>query len=463
MRVLIYVRPTANEDRGGDWLQLLAQLDALRACGIEPEISTDAHADLQLYDLVLIWNAIAAASALQYFLNAYRQRKRVVLVPFHWSPARAWNAQGEWQPIPDTVTAQELEELRRAIHLQRIGTVVRHSDTVLPLSDLEAEQLFEQFQCPRESMSRIHAGVATSYAGGDAARFREQFGLGDFVLCVGFIAPRKNQLTLIRALRDDPRPLVLLGDVETPAYDRVCREEAETRTRAPVHFLPRQEPAVVADALAAAQVHVLISLYDIGPLVTLEAARAGCPQVVTTECGMRDYFGDGVTYADPEDLEGIRHAIETACAQPRSQALAERLTREFTWERAGEELASALQRTLAQPYQVPDLSQDLADLTDMLERQNNIAWRMLASRARANSVAIMESVPAPTQAGAKNADQEIARIDDSIAALEAWAHELAAANRAQQETLDRIFKFPPVRASIALKNALRRRGQNPTP
>lgn len=375
IRALFYVRPTASEDRGGDWLQLLAQRDALLARGIASDISTDPDADLSSYDVVVLWNAIAPIPTLQYYFNARRFNKPVVLVPFYWSLERAWDAQSEWTPMPDTPIARELEQLRRQIHLFRTRILVRAADSVLPLSQLEAAQLISTFDCDPDSLHLIHAGVSPSFSQGSADRFRQKFGISDFILCVGFLAPRKNQLTLIRALRDDPHPLVLIGDAENEAYAQVCRAAAAQERRAPVHFLPRQDAATIADALTAANVHVLVSLYDIGPLVTLEAAQAGCPQVVTTECGMKDYFGDAVTYTDPQDEPGIRQAIAAAQAQPRSHALATRLTQEFTWERAAHELADALRETLAQPHANPDISNDLAELTNLLERRFDVYYK----------------------------------------------------------------------------------------
>lgn len=458
MRILVYTRPTADQDRGGDWLQLQATLEPLRALGVQAKVSTDETADLDEYDLCLIWNSIAPVPALRYYFNARRHQKPVALVPFYWALERCWNAQAQWGEDASTPIARQLEDLRRAIHMLRQELVISGADAVLPLSRAEAQLLANSFDVKPERMQLIHAGVHSSFAQGDAARFfdryRDRFDCQDFILCVGFIAPRKNQLKLIHALRDDPRPLVLLGDVETPDYAAACHRAADTRTRAPVLFLPRQDQTVVADALAAARVHVLVSLYDIGPLVTLEAAQAGCPQVVTTECGMREYLREDVTYADPEDLEEIRRAIDVAWEQAHASALATRIAREFTWERAAQEIYQALEWTLAHRRTPPDLSQDLARLSDLLESQVNLAWQLLQEQAAELQASTRSSKSAARENDVYTWTYE---RETALKAMEAWAHELEAANRAQHRTLERIYRFFPVRIAMSLQNFLARR------
>jgi glycosyltransferase involved in cell wall biosynthesis len=57
--------------------------------------------------------------------------------------------------------------------------------------------------------------------------FRGEFGIQDrFVLNVGNIEPRKNQLALIRAMKSFPeRKLVLIGHQRDPEYAKACFAE----------------------------------------------------------------------------------------------------------------------------------------------------------------------------------------------------------------------------------------------
>ncbi len=96
----------------------------------------------------------------------------------------------------------------------------------------------------------------------------------DFVLCVARLEPRKNQLMLLEALRDDPRPMVLIagGAEYVPAYAQLCRSFPR---RGPTLVLGRLPGAMLAAAYRAAAVHCLPSWFELPGLVTLEAARHG--------------------------------------------------------------------------------------------------------------------------------------------------------------------------------------------
>ena len=45
-----------------------------------------------------------------------------------------------------------------------------------------------------------------------ADQFTQRYGFKDFILCVGRIEPRKNQLNIIRALRGIKSDIVFIGD-----------------------------------------------------------------------------------------------------------------------------------------------------------------------------------------------------------------------------------------------------------
>jgi glycosyltransferase involved in cell wall biosynthesis len=385
MRILIQPRPQSESQAGGDYAQLMATLDPLRALGVQVDISTDPHAELSDYDLVHLFSAIEPLPALNYYFNARRQNKPVVAMPIYWNQVRYWEETVvHLDEIRDPRTAA-VERLRRETFACEEGIVVRGVDALLPNSTPEAEQLIAQYGVPREKVRVIHNGVNPLFGEGNAARFVEQHGVHDFILCVGFVDARKNQLQLIRTLRDDPRPLVLIGNPLHREYYDACQREAKERTRAPVLFLPKQPPSVLADAYAAARAHALISWQDVAPLVTLEAAAAGCPQVITTECGMRDYFqdadGKAVQFVDPGDPAAIRRAVDTAWNSPRTLELAAQIRSRYTWENTARALAEVYATTLNTP-RAPNEVYDLAELADRLEQRVKLLEGLLEEQAR---------------------------------------------------------------------------------
>src|SRR5437868_3223835 len=101
--------------------------------------------------------------------------------------------------------------------------------------------------------------------------FAAAYELRDYVLCVGRLEARKNQLMLLEALRDDPRPVVLVtgGFSYQPEYARLCARFAR---RGRTLLLDRLPSVMLAAAFRDAAVHCLPSWYELPGLVSLEAA-----------------------------------------------------------------------------------------------------------------------------------------------------------------------------------------------
>lgn len=379
MRILIHPRPAAPVNRGGDWLHLQAVVQPLRALGVETEVSTDADVALDEFDLVLIWNAVEPPLALPYFFNAWRQKKHAALMPIYWRLERLWSVDAQVRGMDANDAMREMERLQRQVYLARLNILLRGADLLTPNSGSEAGLIQREYGVPPERLRVCHYGTTTEFAHGEAKRFRALVDADEFVLSVGQIGPRKNQLNLIRALRDVPHSLVLLGDDEHPAYAQQCRKEAK-KNRAPVHFVPRQAQTVAADAYAAARAHAIVSIYDVGPLVALEAAVAGVPQVVTTECSMQDYLTAPTVFVDPEDLNGIARGVESVWNAPRDNTLGKQLLERWTWQGAAQELYASLEWMLAQPRVAYDPFPELLRAQDALEQQVDCLWRVVAAQ-----------------------------------------------------------------------------------
>ena len=76
--------------------------------------------------------------------------------------------------------------------------------------------------------------------------------------------------------------------------------------------------------------------YETPGLASLEAALCGCTLVVTPGGCTREYFEDEAEYCEPDDVDSIRQAVKAAHQNAPNNALAERIARECTWERAAE-------------------------------------------------------------------------------------------------------------------------------
>jgi glycosyltransferase involved in cell wall biosynthesis len=215
------------------------------------------------------------------------------------------------------------------------------ADLLLPNSQAEADQLERLFQASEAKIRVVPNAADRRFAAADPQLFRDRYGSERFVLSVGRIEPRKNQLSLIRALAGTGVPLVIIGDV-VPGHEQYadwCRRYADTDVR----FLGRlaADDPLLASAYAACSTLALVSWYETPGLAALEAALTGTPLVLPIGgCG-REYFGDRAEYVAPDNLAAIRQAVLHSCDQPRSPELAAILRETFTWSEVARATAEA--------------------------------------------------------------------------------------------------------------------------
>jgi glycosyltransferase involved in cell wall biosynthesis len=236
----------------------------------------------------------------------------------------------------------------RTTDRRRLGDPYAMPDHWFPNSEGEAHHFNRAVQVPRSKMTIVPHGVARRFAEGDATRFEQEFGLRDFVLCVGrFEYPRKNQLALVRALKSDDLPLVFIGgpDLAHAAYFDQCQAEAGPNTRflGPIaHDDPR-----LSSAYHACKVIVQPALLESPGLSGLEGALGGA-NVATTEGGStREYFAEHAWYFDPHDARTIRDAVLSAYHAPRTGAMRARALAHYTWDRIAVTQKTAYEQVLA--------------------------------------------------------------------------------------------------------------------
>jgi glycosyltransferase involved in cell wall biosynthesis len=203
-------------------------------------------------------------------------------------------------------------------------------DLLLPNSRAEAVQLARHFSVPSAKLRVVPNGVDAQFAHATPEHFERTTGWRDFVLCVGRIEPRKNQLRLLEALRGTGVPVVLIGNVVPghEGYLEACRRAAGDRALFLGH-VDHSDP-LLASAYAACRCLALVSWYETPGLAALEAALTGTPLVLTADGACQEYFGQDARYVSPGDPSAIRAAVLAAMNSPRSAQLAELVQQQFT-------------------------------------------------------------------------------------------------------------------------------------
>ena len=215
------------------------------------------------------------------------------------------------------------------------------ADLLLPNSQAEAEQLMRLFEVPARKIRVVPNGADPRFAGAEPTLFRRRFGDRPFVLAVGRIEPRKNQLNLVRAMRGSALRLVVVGDVVPghEAYAQQCRRFADGDAL----FLPglAHDDPLLASAYAACACAALVGWYETPGLAALEAAMTGAPIVVPAGGCAYEYFGPAAEYVVRGDPDEILAAVDRAVARGRDVLTAQMICDQFTWRRTAEITAEA--------------------------------------------------------------------------------------------------------------------------
>ena len=319
MRVLLQNRASGIHALAGDSVQLEKTREYLIKIGVNVIYRSSPDPDLEGLDLVHLFNLIPVTETYHQFLNARRQNKPVLLSPVYWNPREYLEH--------DKKLVEYLEWWEKTMPLRR--AILDGCALILPNSQMELAVLENTFgQLPQAEI--IPNGADRQFAAARPEHFYSKYGKKNFLLSVGRICRRKNQIQLIRAAKLLKLPLVLIGPLNDSEYYVECRKAAAGHQ---VMFIDTLTPKELSSAYAAARVHALVSWYDTPGLVSLEAALAGCRIVSTDRGSAREYFGDAAEYCDPSDLNSICLAISRAWQAPHHPGLKEEVLNRFTWER----------------------------------------------------------------------------------------------------------------------------------
>lgn len=233
-----------------------------------------------------------------------------------------------WLDFRDAEPPVKTHDSRRLTMISQILTLADH---VVCLSHHEHDVLKALMMLSAPVTIVRNPVDATRFASASPALFRAHVGLDDFVLCVGRIEPRKNQLMLAHVLRGTGMPLVLLGDCHKPEYLALIEQLDGVDIRIVGHL--HHDDPLLASAYAACRVMALPSWAEGAPLVALEAAAAGAALVLSDRSAEREYFDDRARYCDPADPASIRTAVTEAWRHARSSDRRSDLLDAFSWHR----------------------------------------------------------------------------------------------------------------------------------
>ena len=291
MKVLFATYPMAFHTPGGGEIQLLAYRKHLPRYGVDVSLFDPWVPNFMDHDIVHFFSCVGGSVHFCQFV------KQLGL------------------PLVVSSSLWITEQTKHLYPIDEICAQLAFADRIVANSDMECETLSAVLGLPRDKFLTVYNGVESSFfEASDPGLFREHFNIDDrFILNVGNIEPRKNQLGLVHAMKAFPeRRLVLIGHPRSPEYlEQVLSEGGEQV----IYLGPLvHDSPLLRSAYKACELFVLPSKLETPGLAALEALGQNAQLVVTREGSCAEYFGDRAIYIDPMSVnsieQGIRRALE---------------------------------------------------------------------------------------------------------------------------------------------------------
>jgi glycosyltransferase involved in cell wall biosynthesis len=220
----------------------------------------------------------------------------------------------------------------RAVFRLVVPRAVREAARVLTVSERTRRDIVELYGVSPDRIVVTPNGVDPAFGPAGAGTERPSNAVsGSYVLSVGAVQARKNQLVALAAADAVGLPFVVVGPEKDPAL------AAELRKRG-ARLEGYVETERLVELYRGAACLVQSSRYEGFGLPVLEAMASGTPVVAVPDRALREVAGDAAIFVDEAELaDGIRRAV---AERERFVGAGLERARAFSWR-------SAAERTLA--------------------------------------------------------------------------------------------------------------------
>jgi glycosyltransferase involved in cell wall biosynthesis len=233
-------------------------------------------------------------------------------------------------PCPAVVTVHDLSFARRPEGMSRkdrlafravVPRAVRRAARVLTVSERTKRDLVELYRVPPNRIVVTPNGVDPAFTPGDTVS------QGEYVLAVGAIQRRKNQLAALEAAASAGLPVVVVG----PEKDAALAAELRSRGARVEGYVPTER---LAELYRGAACLVQTSSFEGFGLPVVEAMASGTPVVAVHEPALEEVAGDAAVIVEESNLAyGIRRAL---VERERLVAAGLERARAFSWRASAE-------------------------------------------------------------------------------------------------------------------------------
>lgn len=224
--------------------------------------------------------------------------------------------------IPSVVTIHDLIFMRypefykpidRKIYFKKVKYACHSADKIIAISRQTKHDIETFFHVPSEKVELIYQPVSpVFYEKQNVTEILKKYHLSEkFILSVGTLEPRKNQLALLQALqsKEIKLPVVFVGKQTTSYMTEMKRFLEENEMGSQVQFLSNIPESELAALYQTAVLTVYISVFEGFGLPVIESMACGCPVVTSSVSVLPETAGDAAVLCNPAKVEEIAQKI----------------------------------------------------------------------------------------------------------------------------------------------------------
>lgn len=238
----------------------------------------------------------------------------------------------EENDIKSVVTIHDLIFLRypelykpfdRYIYKKKFSYACRHADCVVAISQQTKSDIIEFLEIEGSRIKVIYQGCHPAFKSAKSEKEKSlicnQLNIPkNFILNVGTIEPRKNALTIVKAMKDVDFPLVFVGK-GTKYKEQLVSFIQQHGMSNRVFFLEGLSMQELSTLYSNATAFVYPSVFEGFGIPIIEALYSGTPVITTAGGVFPEAGGSSSIYVDPADLGQLKEAIFSIINSPSKQ------------------------------------------------------------------------------------------------------------------------------------------------
>ena len=339
MRVLFLVYPRIGLDRGGLQIQIEKTAEGLAKLGVEVLFYDPWKNQIEDVD---ICHVFSIDTSMSYHVRRAKEMERPIIA----SPVFNVFEIPAWFIKLKVMLSENIPGMRAGLALSKF--MLKSSQRVLALNGREKDLLISVFGLESQKCIVIPNGINKALGSGTSKLFEEKYGIKDYILEVGAVGRRKNQLTLIKAVAGSPYSLVIIGGPAggDESYMNQCKEIAGDN----VFFMGEvsNDDPLLASAFAAAKLFVLPSYSEVMPLTVYEAASAGCKIITSKNVPLSEEIRQYVPTFNPNKHRELAGLIDKQMCSGRNNKLKGIVSQMPFWADVAQQIRGIYEEVLAE-------------------------------------------------------------------------------------------------------------------